>query len=68
MILGHLMLIVYSLQSASDPERYYIGITDDLNRRLDYHNKGKCLHTSKYKPWQVLVSISFVDERKTRGF
>ena len=62
------MFVVYSLQSISDSDRYYIGITEDLAQRLEYHNGGKCIHTAKYKPWRLMVSIQFADEAKARAF
>jgi len=62
------MLTVYSIQSISSPERYYIGITDDVARRLKKHNNGECPHTSKYAPWKLIVSINFVDEKKAKAF
>ncbi len=34
------MHIVYVLLSQKDPQRYYIGLTDDLPRRLIEHNSA----------------------------
>lgn len=62
------MTIVYSLQSISNPERYYIGITDDEKRRLEEHNLGKCHHTAKYAPWKLVVSVHFLDAQKAMEF
>lgn len=44
------MKYVYILRSLPEPERFYAGITDDLRKRLQKHNAGQVLHTSKYKP------------------
>jgi predicted GIY-YIG superfamily endonuclease len=62
------MKIVYILQSVNYPKRHYSGITSDFNKRLDEHNNGKCPHTSKYKPWQALVIISFTEDSKAQEF
>lgn len=51
------MYIVYSLQSIPHPDKYYVGSTEDLTERLAMHNAGKCVHTSKFGPWRVMVSI-----------
>jgi len=48
---------VYSLQSLADKERYYIGISENLEQRLQEHNTGKCKHTIKYIPWQIEVAV-----------
>jgi len=59
---------VYLLQSESDPRRRYVGITDDLTRRLKQHNLGKSPHTSKYRPWQCVVAVRFLNARKAEAF
>lgn len=43
---------VYILVSDTKPERYYVGLTDDLDARLAKHNKGDISHTAKYRPWR----------------
>ena len=54
--------IVYVLRSLSEPERRYIGLTHDLAARLDAHNAGRCAHTARYRPWEVVVALRFADE------
>jgi putative endonuclease len=39
------MTYVYLLQSLTDPDRYYVGISSDPARRLEEHNGGKSNHT-----------------------
>lgn len=36
---------------------YYKGQTQDLNSRLEYHNKGYVKSTSKYIPWELKCAI-----------
>ena len=43
---------VYVLRNGR--ERHYIGITEDVARRLADHNGGKSTWTSKFGPWQVV--------------
>ncbi|HKY21680.1 MAG TPA: GIY-YIG nuclease family protein [Vicinamibacterales bacterium] len=60
--------IVYVLKSASDPRRYYTGLTSDMAARLDAHNAGRCAHTTSGRPWIVDVVIEFLDERRAVAF
>jgi predicted GIY-YIG superfamily endonuclease len=53
------MIYVYILQSVDDPERHYVGITEDLRSRLQRHNAGEVPHTSKYAPWKIKTYIAF---------
>jgi putative endonuclease len=62
------MKYVYILQIEIEPERFYTGLTDDLNRRLKGHNSGKSIHTNKYKPWKIKTYIAFSDYAKAKDF
>ncbi|MFC1594554.1 GIY-YIG nuclease family protein [Candidatus Omnitrophota bacterium] len=53
------MYIVYILRSLKDSSRHYVGITQDLNKRLDAHNQSKSGYTKKYAPWHVETFITF---------
>jgi putative endonuclease len=46
------MHYLYILQSQKDG-RYYIGITNDVQRRLEEHNSGLSISTAPYKPWII---------------
>ena len=59
---------VYILQSESYDEKYYLGFTTDIKRRLQKHNNGEVSYTSKYKPWELKNSISFTDKSKALAF
>jgi putative endonuclease len=50
---------LYILKSVGHPEQIYIGVTGDLGQRMDYHNTGRCSHTSKFMPWQVAYTEQF---------
>ena len=62
------MKYVYILQSVTAPDRFYTGITDDLDARLSKHNAGEIAHTSKYRPWRVKTYIAFADEDRALAF
>ena len=62
------MTFVYVLQSEVKPESHYVGLTNDLTRRQDEHNSGKSVHTNKFRPWRLVVSIGFADPAKAANF
>ena len=59
---------VYILSSVADPDRHYVGMTTDLDARLSTHNAGKCVHTAKYRPWQIDTVIAFRTGDKAVAF
>jgi len=40
-------------------DRYYIGITEDLNKRLREHNTENSGYSKRYAPWDVETYITF---------
>ena len=60
--------IVYILRSDTDPGRHYVGLTNDLPARLEWHNHGPGGHTQSYRPWAVVVSLEFRTERDAVRF
>lgn len=62
------MVYVYILQSIDVPERYYVGITEDLRARLQRHNARQVQHTSKYAPWKIKTYIAFADKEQAIAF
>ncbi|WP_299529767.1 GIY-YIG nuclease family protein [Ulvibacterium sp.] len=52
------MYVVYILQSDLDGS-YYIGQTENLERRLTYHNSGKSRYTSRKLPWKVVYDEAY---------
>ena len=50
---------VYILKSV-DSKKYYIGHTNNINRRLLEHNDvNRHGWSKKYAPWEVLYSVSY---------
>jgi putative endonuclease len=62
------MHYVYMLQSKSDLDQRYVGLTSDLKRRIAEHNAGGSPHTSKYLPWKLVTYVAFSDSRKAQIF
>ncbi|MBI2899299.1 MAG: GIY-YIG nuclease family protein [Planctomycetes bacterium] len=62
------MWYVHSLQSRRNPNRFYIGLTDELDERLAQHNAGESPHSSKFAPWSLVVAVLFSDLRKAQAF
>ena len=55
---------VYVLRSQGALNRYYTGVTSDVDARLADHNAGRCPHTASGRPWQTDVVIEFADEQR----
>jgi putative endonuclease len=49
---------VYVLKSENF-DRFYIGQTDNIERRLKQHNKGKVLSTIAYVPFKLVLKEEF---------
>ena len=59
---------VYVLRSLSEPTRPYVGLTSDVSARLGFHNAGLSPHTSKYRPWELVVALEFATEDRAIEF
>ena len=59
------MSYVYILESVNTG-RYYIGCTDDLERRLHEHNNGKSASTKAFRPWRLAHSEYYETLAKAR--
>lgn len=62
------MHYVYILRAVNFPEQIYIGCTKNLKKRISDHNCGHSSHTSKYKPWKMIVVIAFANENAAFAF
>ena len=64
------MVTVYVLQSLVSSIKY-VGITEDLERRLKEHNQGKSKFTATYIPWKIIYSEvhqNYLDARKREKY
>jgi predicted GIY-YIG superfamily endonuclease len=62
------MHYVYFIQSIPFPKQKYIGQTDDLKERFYNHNHGCSKHTTKYKPWKLVMYLGFESKEKAIEF
>ena len=62
------LYFVYLLRSILDPDRVYVGMTENLDQRLAEHNAGKSKHTSKYVPWREETYVASTDHQKAVDF
>jgi putative endonuclease len=60
------MWTVYVLKSRVSEKRY-VGMTQDLVRRLAEHNAGKSKFTSGFAPWDVVYKESFTTTAEARA-
>jgi putative endonuclease len=59
---------VYILGSLTDSQRYYVGMTEDIEERLKRHNDGQCKHTSEFIPWRIETATAFREKDKAIAF
>jgi putative endonuclease len=60
------MVTVYALFNLVNDE-IYIGISNDITRRLKEHNSGKSHFTKAYKPWRVFYTELCSDYTSARS-
>ena len=53
---------VYVLESKVN-QRYYVGSTEDVDKRLEFHNSPRARWTKRYQPWVLL----HIEEFETRS-
>jgi putative endonuclease len=54
------MVTVYLLQSELDGTNY-VGMTENLLRRIEEHNQGKSKFTAGHRPWKLVYSETAPD-------
>jgi putative endonuclease len=59
------MFTLYILNSEI-VEKSYVGITDNLERRIIEHNSGKNFYTKRYLPWKILHTEKYNDRITAR--
>ena len=59
---------VYGLRSTTDQTRSYTGVTSNVSARIDWHNAGRCDHTAKFRPWELVVALEFRNEERALAF
>jgi len=56
---------VYALKSLKDG-RIYIGISENIVKRLEQHNGGKTKSTKGYAPWKIIFTRKANDRKHAR--
>jgi putative endonuclease len=62
------MKYVYLLQSIPFPEKRYVGLSSNVEKRLNAHNQGRSSHTAKFKPWKLMAYVAFSSESRAVEF
>ncbi len=62
------MFYVYLIRSETFPQRKYVGFTTDLKKRIQTHNAGGAVSTSKHRPWKLVSYHAFTDKRRAQEF
>ena len=62
------MYHIYLLRSLKYPDQTYVGYTLNVQERFKTHNAGGSVHTASGKPWELIIFLSFCDEKRAREF
>jgi len=62
------MHYVYLIRSKRNPNRTYIGSTENLKQRLKTHNSGGSMHANSFRPWELILFLGFKDKLKATAF
>jgi predicted GIY-YIG superfamily endonuclease len=60
------MHFVYLIRSTSRSNKTYVGMTKDVQSRLNAHNEGQCPFTSRFRPWKLVTYIAVQSEDQAR--
>lgn len=64
------MPFVYILKSINN-NKFYVGSTTDIDRRIIEHNRGYTTYTKRYMPWKVIYFEKYInlsDARKRERY
>ncbi|MBT8253741.1 MAG: GIY-YIG nuclease family protein [Flavobacteriaceae bacterium] len=59
------MVYIYILYSETH-NRYYVGMTENIEQRLTYHNEGQVKSTKAYKPWRLVRFEKYKSKMEAR--
>ncbi|NAS30967.1 GIY-YIG nuclease family protein [Flavobacteriaceae bacterium R38] len=59
------LMNVYVLRSLKD-NRFYVGMSADIEKRIQTHNSGNVKSTKGYRPWELIHQESFPDRITAR--
>lgn len=58
-------IYVYVLKSKGH-DRFYVGMTQNVENRLKEHNRGKTFSTKGYRPWELFLFEGYPDRNTAR--
>ena len=67
-IVNDMEMYVYILKSLVAEDTYYTGLSDDVDQRIDEHNRGLTFSTRDCKPWKLVCSIWFENSDNAERF
>jgi putative endonuclease len=53
------VFFVYVIRSIQLPSKHYVGHSENIERRLIEHNKGKTKSTKAFRPWKLVYFEEF---------
>ena len=59
------MYSIYVIQSLVD-QRLYVGMSENVTRRIKEHNNGRVFSTKGYRPWKIVYTETIGDRSQTR--
>lgn len=59
---------MYYIRSLKDSTKTYIGFTNNIEQRLQKHNKGASIYTCDFRPWKLVAFVAFDSEEKAIQF
>ncbi len=62
------MHYVYVLRSRPYSFRLYIGLTQDVERKVQQHNRGDTPYTRTYSPWELEAYVAFKNRQVAEAF
>ena len=62
------MHFVYIIVSVPRPDRYYVGLTENVRQRVDHHNQGIVRSTALFRPWRLRTAICFSNRTRAAEF
>ena len=63
-----LVYYVYILLSEKNPKKTYIGLTEDIDRRISEHNRAKSGYAKQFSPWALESYMAFKDKSRAEKF